>query len=122
MKIIWGRRLYHPSLSLNPIFRQLESLIHHSFSPQSSSVELWARLSMRLFIIFLLCGAIVNAASSFIFTDDSWSGIVTGVPFQLTWVGNSGPVTITLNNGTTADPHLVNTIASKIPVLVPFAE
>jgi hypothetical protein len=40
----------------------------------------------------------------------------------LTWVGNSGPVTITLNNGTTADPHLVNTIASKIPVLVPLAE
>jgi hypothetical protein len=110
------------ALSFNPIFRQLESLIHHSFSPQSSSVELGARLSMRLFIILLLGGAIVFAASSFIFTDDSWSGIVTGVPFQLTWIGNSGPVTITLNNGITTDPHLVNTIASKIPVLIHFAE
>jgi hypothetical protein len=68
---------------------------------------------MRLFYISLLCGAVVNVASSLNFTDDSWSGIVTGVPFELTWKGNTGAVAITLNNGTTAKPNLVNTIASK---------
>lgn len=77
---------------------------------------------MSLFIILLLCGAIVNAASTLHFTDDSWSGIVTGVPFQLTWTDNNGPVTITLNNGTTANPNLVHTLGSKFRASVPFAE
>jgi hypothetical protein len=68
---------------------------------------------MRLFYISLLYGAIVNAASSLNFTEDSWSGIVTDVPFELTWKGNTGAVNITLNNGTTAKPNVVNSIASK---------
>jgi hypothetical protein len=70
---------------------------------------------MILLYISLLCGAIVNAASSLSFIDDSWSGIVTGVPFQLTWKGNTGAVNITLNNGTTTNPNVVNPIASKTP-------
>jgi hypothetical protein len=77
---------------------------------------------MRLFYFSLLFGTIVNAASSLNFTDDSWSGIVTGVPFELTWKGNTGAVNITLNNGTVEKPNLVNTIASKSLSRIPLAE
>jgi hypothetical protein len=70
---------------------------------------------MILLSFLLLCGAIVNAASSLNFTVDSWSGIVTGVPVQLTWKGNTGPVNITLNNGTLTKPNVVNPVASKAP-------
>jgi hypothetical protein len=77
---------------------------------------------MRLLYISLLCGAIVNVASSLNFTDDSWSGIVTGVPFELTWKGNNGAVSITLNNGTTAKPNLVNTLASMTLTSISLVE
>ncbi|KUJ17572.1 uncharacterized protein LY89DRAFT_57489 [Mollisia scopiformis] len=50
------------------------------------------------------------------FTVDNWTGIVSGTPFQVTWTGAStgASLTLSLDNGTLADPSLVGNISSGI--------
>lgn len=67
---------------------------------------------MRFSNTLLGCATIVEAAISLQFTNP-WTGVVTGVPLELTWIGNNGAVNITLQNGTTANPIFVNLFASK---------
>lgn len=51
------------------------------------------------------------------FAVDSWTGIVTGNPFLITWAGDldDSAVTLSLENGTITDRHVVDKIASKSP-------
>jgi hypothetical protein len=65
---------------------------------------------MRVFNL-LGCLSIVQAA--LIFTDRSWTDVVTGVPFAVTWSGNIGAVTLTLDNGTASNPNVVHHIQCK---------
>jgi hypothetical protein len=65
---------------------------------------------MRVFNL-LGCLSIVHAA--LIFTDKSWTDVVTGVPFAVTWSGNIGAVTLTLDNGTATNPNVVHHIQCK---------
>ncbi|KAE8447887.1 hypothetical protein EG329_010116 [Mollisiaceae sp. DMI_Dod_QoI] len=48
------------------------------------------------------------------FTVDSWTGIVTDIPFLITWAGApvGSKLTLSLENGTLANPLFLNNIAS----------
>lgn len=55
--------------------------------------------------------AIAQAAVEF--TNPTFSTITAGKPFNLTWSGADGPVTLTLKDGPSTALVTVNTIASK---------
>jgi hypothetical protein len=65
---------------------------------------------MRLFNLFG-CLSIVHAA--LIFTDRTWTDVVTGVPFAVTWSGNVGAVALMLDNGTASESNVVHHIQCK---------
>ena len=77
---------------------------------KKSYFDIHLNVTMRVFD-FLGCLCIVHAA--LIFTDRTWTDVVTGVPFAVTWSGNVGAVTLTLDNGTASNPNVVHHIQCK---------
>jgi hypothetical protein len=71
---------------------------------------------MKLFLGAIWGVVLVEAALKF--TVDSWTNVVTGVPFIITWSGRNGSIILTLENGTTSNPLAVNVIASMLAYLI----
>jgi hypothetical protein len=63
--------------------------------------------------VFRFVGWLSIVHAALIFTDRTWTDVVTGVPFAVTWSGNIGAVTLTLDNGTASAPNLVHHIQCK---------
>jgi hypothetical protein len=63
--------------------------------------------------VFNLVGWLSIVRAALIFTDTRWTDVVTGVPFAVTWSGNVGAVTLTLENGTASNPNVVHHIQCK---------
>jgi hypothetical protein len=55
--------------------------------------------------------AVANAIVEF--TDSTFAGITVGTPFNISWSGAQGPVSLTLTDGSTTNLQTVSTIASK---------
>ena len=65
-------------------------------------------------LVALSGASIANALVAL--TNSDYSGITVGVPFNVTWAGQVGLVTLKLKNGPAEAQLLVDTIAGKSPL------
>lgn len=68
---------------------------------------------MQFTKVIVAAAAVAVANATVEFTDPTFAGITVGTPFNITWSGAEGPVTLSLKDGLTTNLQLVSTIASK---------
>jgi hypothetical protein len=67
--------------------------------------------------IAIAAATIGLAAAQVLFTNSDFSGIEAGEPFEITWTGNVGPVTLTLKNGPADNQEEVAVLAGMLQLL-----